>query len=69
MEPYTPELVDIEENIELVLVENTPNVPPEEERRRQELISVVESEVADAVVIVMVILFVFTVAYLIPSTN
>ena len=65
MEPYTPELVDIE----LVLVENNPNMAAEEERRRQELIAVVDSEVAYAVVIGTVILYVFAVAYLIPSTN
>ena len=56
-------------NIELVLVENDPNMAAEEERRRQELIAVVDSEVAYAVVIGTVILFVFTVAHLIPGTN
>ena len=69
MEPYTPELVDIEENIEIVLVEEAAGIPAEEERRRQELIAVVDSEIAYAVVIGTVILFVFTVAHLIPSTN
>lgn len=69
MEPYTPELADIEENIDLVLVENNPNMAAEEERRRQELIAVVDSEVAYAVVIGTVVLFVFMVARLVPGTN
>ena len=69
MEPYTPELVGIEENIELVRVENNPNMTAEEERRRQELIAVVDSEVTYAVVIGTIILFVFTVAHLMPTID
>ena len=69
MEPYAPELVDIEENIELVLVEEAAGIPAEEERRRQELLAVVDSEIAYAVVIGTVVLFEFMVARLVHGTN
>ena len=60
MEPYTPELVDIEENIELVLAE---------EREVHEQLIVNYNDIAYYFVVGTAILAVFAVARLIPGTN
>ena len=69
MEPYAPELVDIEENIELVLVEDIPNLPAEEERERHEQVIVAYNDITYYFVVGTAILAVFAVAHLIPGTN